>query len=223
MRYLAAEQSNSSVVIGNSLVLKLIRKLASGVHPELEMSAYLTAAGFGNISPLLGSVIRRDSKGEDTLLMIAQGYLSNQGDAWEWTQNNLERALRDELADAMSEQEQHYNALGELKDFAGMLGQRLGEMHAVLATPTDDPDFAPHITSQKDALASTRDVAAQLEHALELLKQHQSELSPADKAWSVICWTTKKPSSAMSSNSAKKPRVDCVFGSTATCIWARYW
>ena len=73
--------------------------------------------------------------------MIAQGYLSNQGDAWEWTQNNLERALRDELADAMSEQEQHYNALGELKDFAAMLGQRLGEMHQVLAAPSDNPDF----------------------------------------------------------------------------------
>jgi predicted trehalose synthase len=87
--------------------------------------------------------------GRGQLLMIAQGYLSNQGDAWEWTQNNLERALRDELADAMSEQEQHYNALGELKDFAAMLGQRLGEMHQVLAAPSDNPDFAPHLTTQR--------------------------------------------------------------------------
>ena len=84
-----------------------------------------------SIGGLIGSAFpdriakRRDAKGEDNLLMIAQGYLSNQGDAWEWTQNNLERALRDELADAMSEQEQHYNALGELQDFAAMLGQRL--------------------------------------------------------------------------------------------------
>jgi maltose alpha-D-glucosyltransferase/alpha-amylase len=182
VRYLSAEQSNSSVVIGSSLVLKLIRKVASGVHPELEMSAYLTHAGFQNISPLLGAVIRRDAAGEDTLLMIAQGYLSNQGDAWEWTQNNLERALRDELADAVSEQEQHYNALGELKDFAGMLGQRLGEMHQVLAAPSANPDFAPQITTQKDALASAKDVAAQLEHALKLLKQHQTELNTADQA-----------------------------------------
>jgi maltose alpha-D-glucosyltransferase/alpha-amylase len=182
VRYLSAEQSNSSVVIGNSLVLKLIRKIASGVHPELEMSAYLTHAGFRNISPLLGSVVRRDAAGEETLLMIAQGYLSNQGDAWEWTQNNLERALRDELADAMSEQEQHYNALGELRDFAGMLGQRLGEMHQVLAAPSDNPDFTPQVTTQKDALASAKDVAGQLEYALKLLKQHQIELNPADKA-----------------------------------------
>jgi maltose alpha-D-glucosyltransferase/alpha-amylase len=181
VRYLSAEQSNSSVVVGNSLVLKLIRKVASGVHPELEMSAYLTAAGFSNISPLLGAVVRRDAAGDDNLLMIAQGYLSNQGDAWEWTQNNLERALRDELADAMSEQEQHYNALGELKDFAAMLGQRLGEMHQVLATPSDNPDFDPHVTTAKEALASAKDVTAQIEHALKLLKQHQSELNLADK------------------------------------------
>jgi maltose alpha-D-glucosyltransferase/alpha-amylase len=182
VRYLSAEQSNSSVVVGKGMVLKLIRKVASGVHPELEMSAYLTEANFSNISPLLGSVIRRDAQGEDALLMIAQGYLSNQGDAWEWTQNNLERALRDELANAMSEQEQHYNALGELKDFAGMLGQRLGEMHQVLASPTDNPNFAPQVTSQKEALASAKDVAAQLEHSLKLLKQHQNELNPADQA-----------------------------------------
>ncbi|MFL6535840.1 MAG: maltose alpha-D-glucosyltransferase, partial [Pseudomonas sp.] len=182
VRYLSAEQSNSSVVVGGSLVLKLIRKVASGVHPELEMSAYLTAAGFSNISPLLGSVIRRDAQGEDALLMIAQGYLSNQGDAWEWTQNNLERALRDELADAVSEQEQHYNALGELKDFAGMLGQRLGEMHKVLAQPTDNPDFAPQPTSAKEAQAIGKDVAAQVENALRLLKQNQDQLNPADQA-----------------------------------------
>ncbi|MGU9803771.1 maltose alpha-D-glucosyltransferase [Pseudomonas sp. Fig-3] len=182
VRYLSAEQSNSSVVVGGSLVLKLIRKVASGVHPELEMSAYLTAAGFSNISPLLGSVIRRDTEGEDALLMIAQGYLSNQGDAWEWTQNNLERALRDELADAVSEQEQHYNALGELKDFAGMLGQRLGEMHEVLAQATDDPDFAPQATNAKEAQAIGKDVAAQVENALRLLKQNQGQLNPADQA-----------------------------------------
>ncbi|SFN47738.1 maltose alpha-D-glucosyltransferase/ alpha-amylase [Pseudomonas sp. NFACC24-1] len=182
VRYLSAEQSNSSVVVGASLVLKLIRKVASGVHPELEMSAYLTAAGFSNISPLLGSVVRRDADGEDALLMIAQGYLSNQGDAWEWTQNNLERALRDELADAVSEQEQHYNALGELKDFAGMLGQRLGEMHQVLAQATDDPDFAPQPTNAKDAQAIGKDVAGQVENALRLLKQSQGQLNPADQA-----------------------------------------
>ena len=182
VRYLAAEQSNSSVVVGENLVLKLIRKVSAGIHPELEMGAYLTAAGYAHISPLLGSVIRRDNEGQDSLLMIAQGYLSNQGDAWGWTQNNLERAIRDELAEAISEQEQHYNALGELADFAGLLGQRLGEMHNVLAAPTANPDFQPQVTSIKDSQGWAKQVGAQIERALQLLKQHQSQLNPADQA-----------------------------------------
>jgi maltose alpha-D-glucosyltransferase/alpha-amylase len=182
VRYLAAEQSNSSVVVGGSLVLKLIRKVSAGVHPELEMGAYLTEAGYEHISPLLGSVIRHNADGQDNLLMIAQGYLSNQGDAWGWTQNNLERAIRDELAEAISEQEQHYNALGELADFAGLLGQRLGEMHQVLAAPTTNKAFKPEVTSLKDTQGWAKHVGAQIDRALQLLKQHQTKLNPADQA-----------------------------------------
>lgn len=157
------------------------------------MGAYLTAAGYAHISPLLGSVIRRDAEGQDNLLMIAQGYLSNQGDAWSWTQNNLERAIRDELAQAISEQEQHYNALGELADFAGLLGQRLGEMHNVLAAPTSNPDFQPEVTSAKDCQGWAKQVGAQVERALQLLKQHQSELNPDDQALVTQLLAQKKP------------------------------
>ncbi|WP_095144110.1 maltose alpha-D-glucosyltransferase [Pseudomonas sp. Irchel s3b6] len=181
VRYLTAEQSNSSVVIGASLVLKLIRQVCAGVHPEREMGGYLTAAGFRHISPLLGSVVRRDGQGQDTLLMIAQGYLSNQGDAWEWTQSNLERAIRDELADAVSEQERHYNALGELKEFATMLGRRLGEMHQVLAAPSDDPAFGSQVSTHKDQQAQAKAIARQLDSALQQLAQHQAALSPMDR------------------------------------------
>jgi maltose alpha-D-glucosyltransferase/alpha-amylase len=181
VRYLSAEQSNSSVVVGGSLVLKLIRKVSGGVHPELEMGAYLTNAGYQHISPLLGSVVRVDSDGQPHLLMIAQGYLSNQGDAWEWTQNNLERAVRDELAHGVSGQEQHYNALLELADFARHLGQRLGEMHQILAAPTDNPDFAVEQTGEEEGRASGQSVTEQLERALQRLEQRKADLEPQDQ------------------------------------------
>jgi maltose alpha-D-glucosyltransferase/alpha-amylase len=145
------------------------------------MGAYLTEAGYQHISPLLGAVVRVDKEGESNLLMIAQGYLSNQGDAWEWTQNNLERAVRDEMAHGHSNVEQHANALLELKDFAGLLGQRLGEMHVVLSAPTDNPDFKTEVTSVKDSQASAKSVSAQVERALDLLEQHRDTLEPADQ------------------------------------------
>jgi maltose alpha-D-glucosyltransferase/alpha-amylase len=203
VRYLAAEQSNSSVVVGGSLVLKLIRKVSAGVHPELEMGAYLTEAGYEHISPLLGSVIRRDAEDQDSLLMIAQGYLSNQGDAWGWTQNNLERAIRDELAQAISEQEQHYNALGELGDFAGLLGQRLGEMHQVLAAPTADKAFKPEVTTLKDSQGWAGQVGTQIDHALQLLKHHQTRLNPGDQALVSALLDQKKAIASHVQNLAK--------------------
>ena len=176
VRYLSAEQSNSSVVVGNSLVLKLIRRVNPGIHPELEMSAYLTAAGFANISPLLGWVSRVDELGEPHLLMIAQGYLSNQGDAWAWTQNTLERAIRDEMEPCDTEPGAHTDALEELAGFARLLGQRLGEMHVALGAPSDDPAFAPAISSAEDSQRWGRQISAELHHALDLLAQHRDGL-----------------------------------------------
>ncbi|AIS17939.1 alpha-amylase [Pseudomonas rhizosphaerae] len=182
IRYLSAEQSNSSVVIGGSLVLKMIRRVSGGIHPELEMGAYLTAAGYANISPLMGSVSRVDASGTPHLLMIAQGYLNNQGDAWEWTQNNLERAIRDEMAFAHSEQGQRYDALGELADFAGMLGQRLGEMHVALAAPGAQADFLARVSTEKDAQAWTDSICSQVERALGLLEQRRADFAEQDQA-----------------------------------------
>jgi len=182
IRYLSAEQSNSSVVVGGSLVLKMIRRVSGGIHPELEMGAYLTAAGYANISPLMGSVSRVDASGTPHLLMIAQGYLNNQGDAWEWTQNNLERAIRDEMAFAHAEQGQRYDALGELADFAAMLGQRLGEMHVALAAPGAQADFLARVSTEKDAQSWTASISSQVERALNLLEQRRADFAEQDQA-----------------------------------------
>ncbi|WP_416772933.1 maltose alpha-D-glucosyltransferase [Pseudomonas sp. RHF3.3-3] len=182
VRYLSAEQSNSSVVVGERVMLKLIRKVSAGIHPELEMSAYLGAGGYRHISPLLGSVVRRDPAGEESLLMIAQGLLNNQGDAWIWTQNNLERAIRDELADGTAEHEVSIDAHDELVNFAGLLGQRLGEMHQVLAAPTDNPAFSAEVSTGKDGQAWGKHIGSQVTRALQLLEQHQAQLPAADQA-----------------------------------------
>lgn len=182
VRYLSAEQSNSSVVIGDRVVLKLIRRVNPGVHPELEMSAYLTAAGFANISPLLAWVSREDAQGTPHLLMIAQGYLNNQGDAWAWTQNTLERAIRDEMEPASAEPEAHTNALAELAGFAALLGQRLGEMHLLLAAPSEDPAFAPRASDGDDSARWSRQISAELSHALDLLAQHRDSLDHDSQA-----------------------------------------
>jgi maltose alpha-D-glucosyltransferase/alpha-amylase len=164
------------------VVLKLIRRVNPGIHPELEMSAYLTAGGFANISPLLAWVSRVDAHDQPNLLMIAQGYLSNQGDAWAWTQNTLERAIRDEMEPDSVEAEAHTNALAELNGFATLLGQRLGEMHLLLAAATDDAAFKPRASTSEDSVRWSQQISAELSHALDLLVQHRDSLDRDSQA-----------------------------------------
>lgn len=42
----SAEQSNSSVIIGRQLVLKLFRRVEPGLHPKAEIGRYLTERAF---------------------------------------------------------------------------------------------------------------------------------------------------------------------------------
>lgn len=152
---LSAEQSNTSVVIGDLMVLKVIRRVVQGIHPESEIGGYLTEQGYANIAPMLGEVRRIDAQGQPHTLMILQGFLSNQGDAWQWTQDTLERAIRDKLAGGISQVENQYTAMSELEAFAHKLGQRLGEMHLTLAKPSDNPEFGslPVTTAETDVWA----------------------------------------------------------------------
>src|SRR5262249_23561944 len=57
VRRLTGEQSNTSVVFGERLIVKHFRRLGPGVNPELEMSRHLTeSAGFANTPPLAGAL-----------------------------------------------------------------------------------------------------------------------------------------------------------------------
>ncbi|MEN0108661.1 MAG: putative maltokinase [Pseudomonas sp.] len=155
VRLVAAEQSNSSALIGQRMVLKLVRRVMPGIHPETEMGGYLTAQGFANIPQLLGEVRRVDAQGVPYTLMVLQQFLHNQGDAWSWTLNALERAIREPAS-----------ALDELVAFARQLGQRLGEMHRVLAQPSENPDFGAITSTQNDVDEWAGSISTQLQAAL---------------------------------------------------------
>ncbi|TBV01524.1 maltose alpha-D-glucosyltransferase [Phytopseudomonas dryadis] len=176
VQLISAEQSNSSAIIGEQAVLKLVRRVLPGIHPESEVGGYLTAVGFQHIAPLLGEVRRVDEQGVPHTLMIVQGYLSNQGDAWQWTQNNLERAIRDEVSGGLSQQENQYTALGELEAFAGLLGRRLGEMHMALGQASDNPDFGYRETGEADVADWSRSIAEQVREALQVVAAGRGHL-----------------------------------------------
>jgi maltose alpha-D-glucosyltransferase/alpha-amylase len=179
---LSGEQSNTSVLIGESMVLKVIRRVIPGIHPESEMGAYLTEQDFTNIAPTLGEVRRMDAHGEPHTLMILQGFVSNQGDAWQWTQDTLERAIRDQLAGGISAVENEYTALVELEMFARKLGQRLGEMHQVLARSVDNPEFGALPVTTEDAQQWSDNISALFNKALAAISDDQDLSSTGQRA-----------------------------------------
>ena len=165
IRRLSAEQSNTSLILGEAAVIKVLRRIVPGIHPEAEMTRHLTECGFANIAPLLGEVVRVAPDGTPHTLILVQGFVRNQGDGWGWTMDWLARAV-DEAA---LTDEPPEDAFAGYMPFAEALGLRLAELHAILARPSDDPAFAPVVATEADRAAWAAGVMAQLDPALDLL------------------------------------------------------
>jgi len=181
INWLSAEQSNSSLIVGGVAMLKIFRRIAGGPHPEAEMSRHLTESGFANIPPLLGVMIRIDKSGMRHTLAVAQGFIRNQGDAWAWTLDWLNRRLSDlagtEEAEAVAPEQ-----FADYESMAALLGQRLGEMHCVLARPSDDAAFTPEQADDDTARKFAEQTQRQLTAAYTVIEQ-QPDLSTDSAEW----------------------------------------
>jgi maltose alpha-D-glucosyltransferase/alpha-amylase len=164
-RRLGVEQSNSSIVLGEAAVLKLLRRIHPGAHPEAEMARHLTEAGYPGTPALLGEVVRVAADGTPHTLMLLHAFARNQGDAWAWTLDWLARTV-DEVALTDAEPD---DPLAGYLPLAEAIGRRLAQLHLVLARPSDDPAFAPEPASLATTRGWAEAVAAELAAALDLL------------------------------------------------------
>ncbi|MDQ6745764.1 MAG: phosphotransferase [Actinomycetota bacterium] len=130
VRLIGVEQSNSSVVIEDRVVLKVFRKLEPGINPELELLRFLTARGFANIAQLLGWYDYQGTALAATL-GVAQRFVPEAAGGWELA---LDRVLGDPEW-----------LLGQLGD----LGTVTAHLHNVLASDASDPAFSPEEPSQE--------------------------------------------------------------------------
>jgi maltose alpha-D-glucosyltransferase / alpha-amylase len=168
IRWIAAEQTNSSLVIGDRAVLKLVRRAVGGIHPEVEMSRHLTEIGFANTAPLYGEVVRVDPTGVPHTLAILEGFIDNQGDAWQWALDYLRRVI-EEQAIASETDEPDPEGIEGYCALTGTIGRRLGELHSALAAPNDDPAFAPEAATPDDIRGWIAGAQSMLAGALDVL------------------------------------------------------
>ena len=121
---MGAEQSNTSVVFGERLVLKAYRRLEAGVNPELELLRFLTRHGFANIAALSGWY-EHAGRVMDATLGTLQAFVPGERDGWALALESLREGVEDFFA--------RLRRLGEVT----------GAMHATLASDAADPAFAP--------------------------------------------------------------------------------
>jgi len=144
VRPVGVEQSNSSIVFGEALILKAFRRVEPGVNPELELLRFLSERGFPNIAPLTGWY-EYEGRFIDATLGILQEYVAGARDGWELA---LEQVGTDPEG---------------LLDRLRSLGQVTGELHTVLGSDNSTPDFAPDQPSQEALSLLTADVDEQIE------------------------------------------------------------
>jgi maltose alpha-D-glucosyltransferase / alpha-amylase len=158
-RPLGMDQSNTSAVLGERLLLKAYRWLQPGLNPDLELVAYLSEeAGFTAVPPLAGyaEIVAR-SGGPYTVAML-QEFVVEGTDAYESVAETLTGWL---LAPGTVSVE-------FATEVAADVGALTAGLHGALAAAHGIPGFEPR-PATRDELRGWHDAArAQLETALEV-------------------------------------------------------
>ncbi|MFJ1971749.1 maltokinase [Streptomyces sp. NPDC087903] len=81
-RLMTAEQSNSSVVYGDTFILKLLRRIVPGVNPDLELPLALAREGCPRV-PAPTGWLRAELAGESYVLGVLQPFVQGASDGWE--------------------------------------------------------------------------------------------------------------------------------------------
>jgi trehalose synthase-fused probable maltokinase len=164
----SVEQSNTSIRVGEGAILKVIRKLEEGVHPELEVGRFLTGeAGFASTPAMLGWTELDGVTGAGTVtLSVLQAFVPNEGDGWSWV---LDRLTRPE-------------GQGEATEWLRRLGRKTAEMHHAFASDTADPAFQQEPVRAEDREAWVDAVEAMARRALDGLATAQDRLAPEARA-----------------------------------------
>jgi trehalose synthase-fused probable maltokinase len=155
-RSIGVEQSNTSIVFGDELILKAYRRLEAGINPELELLRFLTERDFPNIASLVGWYAY-SGRLIDATLGVLQEFVSGGTGGWELA-----------LEELRTDPEGFVTRLARL-------GEVTGQLHSILGSDAGEPDFAPEEPST-EALAL---LSATVDEGIEAIFLDLPEDEPA--------------------------------------------
>jgi maltose alpha-D-glucosyltransferase/alpha-amylase len=191
----SAEQSNTSIIFGDHLIMKLFRRQQAGPNPDTEIGSYLTEqTHFTHIAPFGGSIQYTRKGQEPSTMAMLQGLVANEGDGWSWTLEELDRYYEASAAQSFAqggvaegqttlgllsetpETKLAREHVGPYLDAAALLGRRTAELHLALASPTQDPAFMPEPLSSQDIDRLREDLILHASRAFDALKENVARL-----------------------------------------------
>jgi maltose alpha-D-glucosyltransferase/alpha-amylase len=162
-----ADQSNTSIVFGDRLVMKTFRRIDTGVNPELELGEFLTRRHF-EAAPAVAGDLEYAGTGDvrtrsGAAIAVLHRFVPNESDAYTYTVNAVGRyfeavlgygeppgsaAALGDVTPPWSRREDPPPELvdelvGDHLESTELLGRRTGELHLALASDPDDPAFGP--------------------------------------------------------------------------------
>jgi maltose alpha-D-glucosyltransferase/alpha-amylase len=158
-RPIGLDQSNTSVVLGERLILKAFRRLEDGLNPDLELNAYLSEeVGFGAVPRLAGYAEMVSARGAATVALV-QEFVTEAADGYE--------SLAEQLAAwILSPGEVTVEFATEV---AAELGTLTAGLHAALAAASGVPAFEPREASRDELRAWRRAADRQLQRAIDVV------------------------------------------------------
>ena len=152
VRRTAPDQSNTSIVFGDELIMKVFRRVEPGINPDVEVSRFLTARGFTRIPGLVADADYESAGGGCSSVLMLQQFVPNQGNAWQ-------AILADGGPSSIA--------------LAETLGRRTGELHEALASDPDDPAFAAERYTAADLVAVADAMRSHGARQLDLLRRSE--------------------------------------------------
>ena len=166
---MSAEQSNTSLVYGNAMIVKLVRRIEAGLNPGVEVGRFLGERARFAAAPLVGGALeyRPSGGGSPFTVLAAEEFVANEGDGFSYVTDLLVHGLEELLAgpaasppdwertrafdlaaqwaDGPAEHlgDAAHGLVGPHHEWASLLGRRTAELHVALASEKDDPDFVP--------------------------------------------------------------------------------
>jgi maltose alpha-D-glucosyltransferase/alpha-amylase len=176
---LKAEQSNTAIVYGERLFLKLFRRLEPGINSDLEIGRFLNEeTSFRNTPRVAGAIEYSTNSGsEPTTVAVLQSYTPNSGDAWRYTLDAINRFFERVLSDPSKLEPE---LIGSYLADAELLGRRTAQMHHALASRQDIPAFKPEPFTphyQRSIYQSIRTLSVQ---AFQLLRRRAKHIADAE-------------------------------------------